>query len=309
MSATVLGVMDWGMTRDQEGHRTYNLKTLIKTDDYNDGPATVMFASGLPLPGSLWAYGNDFDPWAFCYPNLTVQPIVKREKNLYWTADQIFSTKPLRRCQDTSIDNPLAEPARISGTFAQDKRMTDKDRNGATITSSSLEPIRIEAPDCRPSVVIEMNTGYLELDLFSEMINTVNDSPLWGLPARHIMLSNISWARLLYGTCTYYFTRKFEFQVQRGGYDITDMVDKGFKVVRGEWNGTTHEWEPSGDDPTDPNNFVVYTDENGHAFPTATLLDGSGNPLTDLDNPVFIPTIERDPESNFYALGVPSYLD
>lgn len=313
MSATNLGRIDWGLDIDDEGYRTYKLKSLIQCSDYNDGPFTALFASGNPVVGSYWAYGNDIDPWCFCYPTAQVSPVYTNEPCKFYEITHKFSNKPLKRCQDNSINNPLDEPIKISGSFTRyNKENVEKDRFGDMILSSSHEPIRgIQKPCNSPSVVIEFNQSYLGLDIFSPMVTTVNDSDLWGLGPRTIMLANVTWSRLLYGTCSFYYNIKLEFEVRYEGWDLDDVLDKGFKVRKGNWTpavGTPKTWTPDTSLSVDePKNFVVWKDANRENFPTATPLK-NGDPLMDPSDPQFLETIELLDESNFYLLGIPSYL-
>lgn len=306
MSATCLGRIDWSVDRDKEGHREYELVTRVLTTAATDGPATVMNAAGLPTVGSTWSFGGDSDPWAFCWPTMSVKPQIKTEPNRHWTVKQKFSTRPMQRCQDTTIEDPLAEPDRISGTFVKYLRNTEVDRNDKKIASSSHELITgIQKDDARATVTIEQNVMSLDLEQFTEMMNTVNDAELWGLSSRKVKLGAITWSRQMWGVCNYYYVRRFEFEIRFEGFDLTDIVDTGFK--RYNWEkygdvGTGHEYR---DDPT---KFCVDKDDNDENTPERILLNGYGSPLTDGESPVKLDPVELYDESNFLLLGIPSDL-
>ena len=130
------GRRKWEMTRDKEGHRDYRLTTTVKVDNNNDGPAIALSTPGIPLPGSVWAQGNDVDLWAFCYPDAKVIPVNRKgEKDDLWRIEQKFSTKPLERCNTTSIENPLNEPDRIGGSFVKYVREATHDKNDKALYS------------------------------------------------------------------------------------------------------------------------------------------------------------------------------
>ena len=208
MSSTLKGRIDWNLKVDKDGHRDYMVKWLCVTDDTADGPERVFFTPGLPAIGATWAYGNDTDAWAFRWPTASVTPVETKEPGNHWIVEHTFSTKPLSRCQDDSIENPLDEPDRLSGTFVKYTEEATVDRNGDAITSSSHEMIRgpmVEFDSNRPTVSIEKNILALPLSTFTPMIDSVNDATLWGLGARKVKLSNAKWKRVLYGTCTFYF--------------------------------------------------------------------------------------------------------
>jgi len=124
------------------------------------------------------------------------------------------------------------------------------------------------------------------------MVDTLNDRPLWGLEARKIKLSNVSWERLLYGTCTFYYKVTYEFDIRMDddGFD-RKLIDEG-----------TKELKPGGD-PNDPRDFQVYKDGNGEN--TRVLLDGAGKALTAEADPFEI-DLKYYKESNFGLLGLPT---
>lgn len=313
MSGTIIGRgrYRWSLVRDEEGHRTYRLTTLVRTTSTEDGPQTVMNTPGLPVVGSLWTFGNDLDPWAFCYPSMrvTVHQEKKGHPNKEWEVEQIFSTRPLNRCQDTTIDDPLLEPDKISGNFVKYTREAKQDNTGELVDSSSNEPFRgpqAEIDANRPTVRIAQNIGSLGLEVFSEMVDTVNDDSLWGLSARKIKLSNVSWERKLYGLCTFYYTRIFEFDVNFKTFDLK-VPDEGTKVLAGNWSEADPPvWVPGvGLDKENPTHFIRSVDRFGNI--QRTLLDGDGNPVTDIANKVML-TFEVYEESNFLTLGIPSVI-
>lgn len=303
MSATALGRINWTLKRDRVGHRDYNLKMLVETDDYADGPAVVYFAAGLPAIGAPWVFGNDNDPDAFCSPETTITPVVDREKCYYWIVDIPFTTRPLNRCQSTSVGLPILEPMEVSGSFVKYVKQATQRRDGTLILSSSHELIAgIERDANRPSVVIKQNVASLGLPTFTAMIDTLNDAALWGLAARKIKLSNAPWQRRYYGTCTYYYTRTFEFDIRFEGFDIDDAVDKGFKEFDFLLNTDT----PS--NRANPAKYRTITDGRGNPTPVAVPLDGNGSRLTNMASPVYVPTIEFYEQSNFLTLGIPTSL-
>lgn len=303
MTAEVKGRIDWSLNRDNDGHREYKIRFHVETTDPLDGPAVVYFATGAPAIGAPWAYGNDSDPWAFCYPGATVTPIITREPNKHWILENTFGTKPLRRCQTASIENPLSEPQKLSGSFVKYVREMQRYYTGDLILSSSHERIQgLEIDAARASVVVEQNVSSLGLPTFTAMIDTLNDATLWGLPARRIKLSNISWERKLYGTCTYYYTRKFEFDVRFDGFDLYDVADAGYKRFHIE------KYPDTPANRANPTKYIIAKEDRGENPPEKILLDGNGSPLTDPLNPIFVGPILGYGESNFLTLGIPTSL-
>lgn len=318
------GILDWDLDQDEDGHRTYTVTHLVGATDYSDGPAVALVASGLPNIGAYWDYGNDLDGWAFCLPTRTVKRfrnVPEQQKFFYWEVTSTFSTKrDSKRCQDGTIEDPLLEPDRISGSFVKYTQEVMKDKNGSPILTSSHEVIRgpqVEFDFNRPTVTIEQNSATLGLDTFSQMVDTVNDSTLWGLGARKIKLSNVSWSREVYGICDYYYIRRFEFDIDYNGFD-KEALDEGRMVLNGHWStdqtgtgtGLASTWvldniDGAAPNKNNPQHFIRYKDRNGENSRTA--LDGNGQPLDGNDAPVFI-QIQYYQESNFLSLGVPTVL-
>lgn len=321
--------------RDEEGHRTYMVTHIVRGAAGSDGPAEVMQCAGLPAIGDTWSMlnGNDVDVWAWCTPYMKVTIHQAREGDPveYWAVQQKFTTKPMKRCNTAQIEDPLSEPQKVSGSFVKYTKEVYKDRFGRWIRSSSHEQIRgpqVEFDSNRPTVRIEQNVLSLGLSTFSQMVDTVNDSTLWGLPRRCIKLSNVSWERKLYGVCTYYYTRSFDFDIDYNTFDRT-VPDEGTKCLNGRWatedeisSGITG-WvlvdvDGSPPDKTNPLHFVRYKDRNGEN--ARVMLDGNGLPAdtdvatnvsgsgttTNDSGPAATIGIEYYPESNFLTLGIPT---
>lgn len=304
------GQRNWQLDRDQEGHRTYTITHQVKAAT-TDGPAAVMLTPGLPLTGSFWAFDSDVDVWAFCYPTMRVRPRIVNEPNVIWDVTQTFSTKPLSRCQNTTVENPLLEPDKVSGSFVTKLKEASEDKDGNPIVSSSHEPIhgpQVEFDDHTAAVVIEQNRAVLGLATFTDMMNTVNDATLWGLAARKIKLSNVIWDRKLWGVCNFYYTRRLEFDIDFDTFDRDDILDEGTKVLNGHWDDTTHAWtldnlNGGAPDSTDPTHFIRATDRQGNYI--NVILNGSGQPVTDMASAGKI-SVDYYPESNFLTLGIPT---
>ena len=334
MSASVHGEgpITKALTRDTEGHRDYSVEHIVITTDPLDGPEIVLGASGLPVIGSLWNFGNDLDVWAFCYPDMKVTVYKKKEgdSTIYWKVAQKFSTRPLNRCQDETIEDPLLQDQVISGSFVKYTQEVSKDRFGDVIKTSSHEFLhgpQVEFDFNRAAVRIEQNVATLELALITSMMDTVNDAMLWGLGARKIKLSEVSWERKWYGTCNIYYTRVFDFDIDFNTFDRF-VLDEGTKVLHGQWVDQGVGQEPHwgliniGDDPPDkdnPQHFDRYKDRNGEN--TRVVLDGKGMPAnsitqigtsddvgtgTDSTDPAAQIFIEYYDESNFLLLGIPT---
>lgn len=320
MAATLTGVLDWEGGRGDDGHRDFDVTVLYNTSDANDGPQTVMACPDNYQIGDVWNLGNDFDEWAVCTPYLRVRPVIRNEPGRWWTGEFKFTTRQqLTRCQDTPIEDPLLEPPQISGSFVKYTQERYKDRNGGILQTTAFEQLRgpqVEFDANRPTVTIGMNLPVLGLDTFASMVDTVNDSAMWGLPARTVKLSNVSWTRYILGTCDYYYQRVLDFDIDYNTWDRF-LLNEGTKVLFGHHDPTTKEWvldnigdPPAAPNPNNPEHYIRYKDPNDEN--ARVILDVStGKPITeaqlDADDPaVWTLQYRVYSESNFFILGIPS---
>lgn len=293
MSSKVRGKLDWNVKVDPDGHRNYRILWLIEADTKFDGPANIFGAVGLPAIGDQWIFGNDNDPWAFCWPDWQVSPVLTKEPSLFWTIEQQFTTRPFIRCMTTQIGNPLLEPPRISGSFVNYTRQTGTNYLGQPVLNSSRQIItgqEMERDFARPGVDISINVYPIDLNIISSSMHTLNDSTLWGLPARYVKLSRCSWQQVFYGVCGYYFTINYGFDINFDTFD-KEIKDVGTRVLM------------QGGDPTNPTHYQTYN-ENAGTHGGDIILDGSGNAWTGTGTPGSI-FVQFYSTSNLLLLGIP----
>ena len=313
--ASALGIISITGNQDKEGQRTYDVDWLVQSL-VSDGPVDIMFASGLSVIGTPFTLGNTNDPWAFCTPELKVSRFDSpNEPGIFWRVGQRFSTVPLRRCQSSSIENPLNEPYKISGSFVKYTKEATLDKNGKPIRNSAFEVIRgksVERDFNRPTVSIERNVLLNPLTTYAALVDHVNDSTLWGLSARKVKLSNVSWTRKLYGVCTFYYTVKYDFDIDWNTFDRV-VIDEGTRVLQGHSPGSSlPELDPDERNPLTnkkysetPEAFEAYKDVNGNN--AKVILDGKGRPWDGEGNPGQRVN-KLYPEANLMLLGLPSVL-
>lgn len=296
MACTLLGELRVTGGADEGGHRTYKLTYLVESGP-NDGPANVMNCPGIPLPGTYWIIGDDVDLWAWCRFERDVQHYAHKDGEYprYWALTMTFSTKPLAggpwgmaRCTDSPVEDPLLEPARISGGFKHYTEEAWADRHGNRILTSSWENItgpQVEVEKGRPTVRIQLNVATFDLAGTSAMVHTVNSSELWGMPPRTVKFSNFTWEEQYHGICSKYYTLTFEFEADYRGFD-RDLPDEGSKTLSGSYltspgssNGATYVLKTINGlspDKNNPQHFIRYQDRNGN--PSKVMLDGNGQP-------------------------------
>lgn len=309
--ATVLGRRHWEAERTEEGHRNYVVRFLVQSSNPLDGPQTVTFAPGLPLIGQPWAFGNDFDLWAFCTPYIKITPVVSKEANKFWILEYRFTTRPLFRCSDTNIENPLLEPQGIRGRWVNGTIGATKDKDGNAIQTSSFEIVEAEFDRNLPVVEISQNTIKLGLSTFAPMVNNVNASTLWGQAARTVKLSTVSWERKVWGVCGFYYTRVFNFEVNPDTFDRDDVPNRGRKLIRGKWTNTGSKASPNwqyqaeaGVDINDPRDYIENIDNRGNPS-EGYIIAASGLPSNQEE---YLANVQYYGESNFLSLGIPTAI-
>lgn len=295
MGMKLLGRIGWDVKLDENGFRDYTIKWLLESNTLADGPFLALNCAGLPGIGTPWIFGNDNDPFCYCTPQWTVSQAVSNDPSFaLWIVSQPFTNKPLSSNSNQQTNNPLAQPAAISGSFVKYTEVATRDKDGKMIRNSAWERFKgpeVEFDRNRPTVHIEQNFASLGLDIFSPMVDQVNDSSLWGAPKRCVKLSNVAWSRQVYGY-GYYYTRAYDFDVDFNTFDrvVADYGTQRLVLVGGDKNNPKH--------------FVPITDDTSGQRVTRPL-DGNGNVAT--GEPAAI-TIKKYTEGNFLTLGIPTSL-
>lgn len=308
MASIILGPIGPSLTREDDGNRTYHLTYKIKTD-VGVGPLTVLLTPGLPVPGALWNLGTDVDHWAWCKWGASSKPVLSDESSPTWTVEFTFSTKPDKRCQSVPVENPLLEPTKISGGAVKYQEEASYDRFGNPIQNSAFQPIKgptVEFDADRHQIKVERNVPILDLPLLEALIETVNDSPLWGLPARCVKFSTYNWSRKFYGQCGIYYTLSMDFDIRGDTFDRS-VIDKGTKVLSGHWDGKNANWvldDIGGVTPDyrNPQHYIAATDKVGN--PMEVILNGFGVPSGSVTGSVMTATATDIPFGGIdYVVG------
>ena len=315
MSAAVIdGQITYNATRDMSGNRVYRVVHLVKTTDTLDGPQIVMNAAGLPAIGSIWNFDNDQDQWAWCTPQMRIS--IHKEKEAdppnIWRVEQTFTTSGgengvnRKRCQDIEVGNPLTEPQEISGgsqseTFEtglgyETEALAAAGGERVPLITPSFEVLRgVQVSDGRDSIRIGQNVPALGWAAFAAMRNTVNDAPIWGFPTRGVLLKNTGWERLVYGTCTFYYKRFFEFEVDPSTFDFKQPA----------YGKMVFDTDIAGGDRTNPKHYKRYTDNQGNL--AQTFMKENGDAVATIDEAYQVDVIYYK-ESNFLLLGIPTNI-
>lgn len=301
MTLSLIGQLGWAGGRDPDGHRNYRIQWLVSGDPYLDGPSSILaFTDGtsatLPGIGSTWTFGSDNDTWAYCWPDWKMEPFQSRpgEPSGLWSVEQNFTTRPLARCMTTTIESPLSEPFKISGSFIQYTKQATSDYAGNSIRNSAMQRItgpEVEIDASRANVKIVQNLATLPLATATHYLHNINDATMWGMSAHCVKFSNMTFQRVLYSVCTFYYIVEYDFDIKFDTFD-SQIHDFGTMIL-----------QPGGAS-TNPAHYAAYKDLVGEN--QLIPLNGSGGIWNGSGIQPYI-TVQFYPQANLVSiLGLPS---
>jgi hypothetical protein len=275
----------------------------------------------LPVVGQAYNFGVlENDAWAFCTPelNIAAHPGVQEgDPHQDWIVTQKFSTKQSWRCNLTPIENPLLEPFQLSGGYSHEQFETHIDKDGVVLQHPTEEPITGPVTEVKrsfPTIEFTANFPFIDVPLFSDLVNRVNDSVLWGLPPRTIRLSDVRWERMVYGSCFYYFRVTYSFEISTATADIPALEEDGTNgaietVVVGfdpviEATGMLRNSGRAVEEGEIP--WEIAKNEEGELI-GPVMLDSKGFQVSSKDDQ-YIRVLRLAKEGNFLLLGIPAIL-
>lgn len=266
MAAYIIGnsPYDWSMSEDEEGHRDYQVFWEVKTDGPAYGPDYALFCAGLPTPGASLSIGSTTDPWAFYQRKGTAKLKDRNKHRSIWLVQTDFSTRPVRRCETGKFDNPLLEPHKVRGNGDSFQREAIVDKDGHALLNSAGQRFKgptVQIEDGWNTLEVEQNVSWINVTALGSYRYATNNATFWGCAARTLKVKSLTWQRILYGTCFYYFSVTTTFQINPDKWDL-HLLDEGDMV---RVPGTT---------PAQYRRAKDWQEENVHV-----LLDGSGNAL------------------------------
>lgn len=294
MASSIIGgtPFDWTLQEDEEGHRDYSIFWHVETDGVTYGPDAALFCPGLPTPGASLNIGNCVDPYAY-YQRKGSARLKKREaRRTTWVVQTDFSTRPVRRCETSKYENPLLEPHKVRGAGDSFQREAIVDKDGNALLNSAGQRFKgptVQIEDGWNTLEVEQNVAWINPAVLGTYRYAVNNATFWGFAARTLKVRKLDWIRVLYGTCSYYFTVTTSFQVNPDTWDL-HLLDEGDMV------------KVPGTAPAKYRRAKDWQEENVHV-----LLDGSGNALAAGAAEVYLDKRVLK-ELNFAAVGWPVTL-
>lgn len=215
---------------DKEFNRVYTATYQVIASKFH-GPLSVSSAPGLPLWGSSFVWGGDFDLW--CFVNgIKATPIERIQYDNHecwqWIVTVTWSTVPVTRGPSQERGNPLLEPPVISGSFVGSSLPAYRDIEDKPIANTAGEPYNPPpmVKDGIDTLRIGYNTAVIDLVLRAEAIGKVNELPIWGLESRQAFLNQWTWNIAYSGTLAF-IRNEFEFHINRKPTPTSSSVCTG----------------------------------------------------------------------------------
>lgn len=273
-----------------DGHLTANAFYRVQTSDHNDGWWTVVMANGLPRRGDSYSFGNDSNPYLFCAtrtPSLADEDSNRKE----WMVNCGYTTKPIVGFRDV-FESPLDEPWKKSGSYVRGSKLVNKNKNGQRLKVSSHEGKIVEVPAGHDTIHLEGPTTAIDLLIRAQAIYRVNQTAMWGLQARMLLMTAWEWEERWFGSTPYVY-HSIDFEVN---YDKWNEVylDAGL-----------FEYRPSN---TGMSKWIRITDGTGMPVNEPYPLNGAGVPLAPGSTNFTYLTEEVILESDFLSIGFPNPL-
>lgn len=209
-------------------NRRYKRVLYAETDDIEDGPETVLSATGVPQIGSSYQLGNDEDDIAVC---IDVQAEPHGEYPLLWKVTASYDSS---RVVDEALSDPLKLPPEITWSFGKYSYPAQRDALGIPFVNSSgekFDPV-YEVELSRPHLVISRNEStYNETNAITyvDAVNSDNFGPAtpWQAKIGSIQAQLMCDIGIAYWKVTY----EIEFQARTFAYFL---LDQGWRNANNE---------------------------------------------------------------------------
>lgn len=280
---------------DEEGHQYYECIYDVPVTDPDDSINDVSAASGVPLFGDTFSFGNATNPDAFCIGKQTSH-IHEDGTNLWRQVTARFSTKDTGRARSGNNvrANPLNEKWKISGSFVNGTRVTNLDKNDNAVTTSGKEAKYFDVPDGYDTLNLEGPSATISLSTRAQAIRKVNSATIWGLTTRQLFMAQWQYQVLYHGNVSYVYNR-MEFHINYLKWNEF-WIDQGTQeYIAGNPVGKQ---------------IVPIVAKNDSLGNNIRFLDGSGRILAESSIPagVIINEDEIIKEFDFTTLGFPDPL-
>lgn len=254
-----------------EGERSYTVTHLVRTDDADDGPNTVMAAAA--SIGSYYNYGNDADFRAYCVSKSAEQVSSDDGSELKtWIVTCEFKT--LSRDDQKKLVTPLNRPYEISYGYEHFSEVVEKDINGGAILNTAGEYFDppIERDASRPVLTITRNESSFPVSLAFAYADAINSDWFQGASPGTVKVFNIGGQRVIEefnDSEIMFWKMTYEFHYNPNGWKKKILSQGRSQIVDGDLTPITY--PSTSNQVTDP----VCLDFDGAAIDPASLPDAA----------------------------------
>lgn len=267
--------------------KRFSLDYQIRGDSVDDDEDDILATPGLPTLGDVLR-------GATCKR----QSVDEDDTHaLLWNVRCDFDS----RIEEGKTENPEDRPPKWSWTFETIDEVLEFDAidgEAKPVQNSALEPLFITAPVAIPVLTVEKIQIAFDADTILNFANRTNSEEFWGAPSGCALMAGITDVEEIingdeYRKVTY--TIKFRFKYDDSG-DVredswnSEPLDHGTRYFNGVAGLPNVDF-----------NWTAFVDEQGN--PTTGNLNGMGNQLFILDDPVYL-SFNRFPKADFNSLAL-----
>jgi hypothetical protein len=207
-------------SKNDKGESTYSISWRVDLDDpAEDGSAAVeelgvSIGDDLVLSNGTTVYLND------------ISTSENGEDGLQVIVSLSYGKQP------EGAKNPLTEPIKISGSFAQFTKIVDYDINGTPIVNSAKDPFTdpCEIDDSRFVLSITKNEASMNASLAYQFRDAVNATPFFGAGPGQVKVAGISFNSEESEEFGTYWPTTYQFHFDPRGFQKS-FLDQGFREI------------------------------------------------------------------------------
>lgn len=285
-------------TIDPDGHQNHVITYEVLVNDKANDDAWVVVQAVAAVLTTTYAHGTSTNANAFIQG---IGPATQRDSPTdfqKWICPATWSTKPIGSSNgntgSTPLDvytSPINEPWKFSGSYLRGTRVLNIDRNGDLTFLAGTEEIKSgEIPFGNDTLHMEGHTATISLGTRAQAIFHCNETTIWGLTPRQLLLVAWNYDVVKYGNGLQAVHHSLDFEINYETW--TDRLrNASFMQVNAFW-------DEENDDIVE--RLIAIRGADGHPVAEPHPIDESGFACDLADAP--INEWERIPEFDFTTL-------
>lgn len=246
--------------------RTYVRELIVQTDDPNDGPKTVLAATGVPAVGDAYSVTGESDTAALC---IAVDALPNRATRTVWSVTADYSTD-VGTTNFNQATNPLLRDPIVDQGVQKFRERIFRDADGKAIVNSVGDPwptSGMERDKSLSPIRITVNRSGPFRTHAAVYQDVVNKDPFLGFSVTTVKAEGVAIRGPLVENGVTYWEHVYMFLFKRDGWR-EPLPDRGFRAKNPNNNNNVQEL---GDGRGGKTRVPLFL--NGKGF----LLGGTGN--------------------------------